>query len=650
MKNGIQIFGNRKVKTVTLSAAVIGTGAAGYGAALNLYENGVTDIAVITEGVNMGTSRNTGSDKQTYYKLNLSGDCTDSPHDMAKDLFSYGCVDGDNALAEAALSVPCFIRLCMLGVPFPTNSYGEFVGYKTDHDPRTRATSAGPLTSKLMTECLQRAVGEKGIMIIDGELLVSVIKDGDTSVGFITLNRKAQNDDEMFTLYSCANIIMATGGPAGIYNDTVYPVGHTGSNGVAFEAGAAGKNLTEWQYGLASINPRWNVSGTYMQVLPKFVSVDCEGNEYEFLDTYFKDEGKMLDMVFKKGYEWPFDSRKALNGSSVVDLLVYIEKNMLGRRVYLDFRENPLNLQELDYSKLGNEAYEYLKNADACFGKPIDRLLYMNSPAYDLYLSKGVDFKKERLEISLCSQHNNGGIDVDMWWQSSVKGLFVIGEAAGTHGIYRPGGSALNAGQVGAARAALYISRNTAPETDCGKFAAVSEKYVNDVFNFADSILSDSSNVKQIRLESTADMDKFAGAIRKAELLSDFRLRIAKKVKSASEIIKIKDKSELFSAFKAREMLISQLVYVSAMENYSENGGKTRGSALYYSENGEKPDGLDEIFRFEADDGSQNGKVQLVRYNNGECEISIRSVRPLPEGGGFFENVWREYREINGIK
>ena len=53
MKNGIQIFGNRKVKTVTLSAAVIGTGAAGYSAALNLYENGVTDIAAITEGVNM---------------------------------------------------------------------------------------------------------------------------------------------------------------------------------------------------------------------------------------------------------------------------------------------------------------------------------------------------------------------------------------------------------------------------------------------------------------------------------------------------------------------------------------------------------------------------------------------------------------------
>lgn len=650
MKNGVEIFTTEKVKTVTLSAAVIGTGAAGYGAALNLYENGIKDIAVITEGVNMGTSRNTGSDKQTYYKLNLSGDCADSPHDMAKNLFSYGCVDGDNALAEAALSVPCFIRLCMLGVPFPTNSYGEYVGYKTDHDPRTRATSAGPLTSKLMTECLQRAVEERGITVIDGELLVSVVKDGDKAVGFITLNRKAQDGGELFTLYNCGNIIMATGGPAGIYNDTVYPLGHTGSNGVAFEAGASGKNLTEWQYGLASVDPRWNVSGTYMQVLPKFVSVDSDGNEYEFLDTYFKDEGKMLDMVFKKGYEWPFDSRKALNGSSVIDLLVYIEKNMLGRRVYLDFSQNPLNLEELDYSKLGTEAYEYLKNADACFGRPIDRLLYMNSPAYDLYLSKGVDLKKERLEISLCSQHNNGGIDVDMWWQSSVEGLFVIGEAAGTHGIYRPGGSALNAGQVGAARAALHISRNAAKNLDSDAFAAVAKKYVTDVFEFADGIMSDCSNVKQIRREYTSDMDKFAGAIRNSESLSAFEKRLENTVKNASNIIRIKEKSELFSAFKLREMFISQLMYVSAMENYTKSGGKTRGSALYYSQNGEKPDGLDEIFRFETDDGAQNGKVQLVRFDGTKCEVSTRNVRSLPDGGGFFENVWREYREINGIK
>jgi hypothetical protein len=43
---------------------------------------------------------------------------------------------------------------------------------------------------------------------------------------------------------------------------------------------------------------------------------------------------------------------------------------------------------------------------------------------------------------------------VDKWWQSSVSGVFVIGEMAGTHGVKRPGGSALNAGQAGGLRLA----------------------------------------------------------------------------------------------------------------------------------------------------------------------------------------------------
>ena len=61
--NGIQI------PVITLDAAVIGTGCAGFNAADWLYDLGRRDIAILTEGVNMGTSRNTGSDKQTYYKL-----------------------------------------------------------------------------------------------------------------------------------------------------------------------------------------------------------------------------------------------------------------------------------------------------------------------------------------------------------------------------------------------------------------------------------------------------------------------------------------------------------------------------------------------------------------------------------------------------
>ena len=103
--------GKDSISVIKLHTVVVGSGAAGYNAALRLKKYGVDSVGIFTEGRNVGTSRNTGSDKQTYYKLNLCGNAPDSPGAMAKDLFAGRCVDGDVAYAEAALSVPCFLQL-----------------------------------------------------------------------------------------------------------------------------------------------------------------------------------------------------------------------------------------------------------------------------------------------------------------------------------------------------------------------------------------------------------------------------------------------------------------------------------------------------------------------------------------------------------
>ncbi len=111
-----------------LNTCVVGTGAAGFNAAIRMKQFGCDSVGLITEDVNAGTSRNTGSDKQTYYKLGLCGNTLDCVKNMAENFFAGGCVDGDNALVEAALSVRCFLNLCELGVPFPVDRYGQYVG------------------------------------------------------------------------------------------------------------------------------------------------------------------------------------------------------------------------------------------------------------------------------------------------------------------------------------------------------------------------------------------------------------------------------------------------------------------------------------------------------------------------------------------
>lgn len=434
------------------NAVIIGSGAAGYATADRLLLNGVKNIAIITYDKNAGTSRNAGSDKQTYYKLSCTDE--DSPTKMAQALSFGGGMHGDIAFVEAVNSMRCFNHLVEYGVPFPTDKYGRFIGYKTDHDNARRGTSAGPLTSKYMTECLEkRVLVNKELTLLDETAVIRIVTGNGKAVGVIAL----QKDGDLYKLLPIQTkyVVAATGGAATVYKNTVYPDSQTGALGLLADAGCKFCNLTEWQYGIASIGVKWNLSGSYQQVIPTYYSVDECGNKYEFLCDVFNDVTDACNNVFLKGYQWPFDSKKK-NGSSKIDIAVSREKSM-GKKVYIDYRKNP---NGLDFDKLSTEAKEYLLSAGADGKNPFERLKKLNPQAIDFFKSKGVDLSKEPLEIAVCAQHINGGADIDTNWQTSVENLFAVGETAGTFGIYRPGGSALNSTQVGALRVSEYIAQN----------------------------------------------------------------------------------------------------------------------------------------------------------------------------------------------
>jgi len=625
---------------------VVGSGAAGLRTAECLYELGHTDIAIVTEGINCGTSRNTGSDKQTYYKLSLSGSDADSVREMASSLYQGQAVDGDIALCEAAASANSFFHLVQLGVPFPTNEYGEYVGYKTDHDPYRRATSAGPYTSKLMTEALEKSVRRLGITIYDRlQAIELLVRDGKVA-GLLCLDlASAEDPDKRYVAFRCANIVWATGGPAGMYFNSVYPACHYGATGIAFAAGAMGRNLTEWQFGLASIKPRWNVSGTYMQALPRFISTDENGgDEREFLLDAFKDLGTALSNVFLKGYQWPFDVRKAAEGSSRIDLLVHNEQQK-GRRIFLDFRENP-GESDIDFASLSEEARSYLERAGACFGKPIDRLMQMNEPAVQFYLDHGVDLNKEPLEIALCVQHNNGGLGVDHHWHTNIEGLYAVGEAAATHGVYRPGGSALNAGQSGAQRAAQAIAVNPGNYADENTFEQALMISMASCVTLEKQIAERNAcpDIHMAYAEARKAMDRNAGPVRSAENLHALLDEIALRMPEMGSI-SIKRPIDLRWVYRMRETLLCQRVYVEAMLDYLEQGGKSRGSAMYIDPEGMAIDMLPPQYRFRLDGNEHADVVQEICWLNDVCKIEWRPIRPMPAEDESFEVVWKAYRE-----
>jgi len=664
---------NQAVTFHRYNTVIVGAGAAGMNCAVHLYEfmsrKGVANpqdrVVVVTGGLGLGASRMSGSDKQTYYKLGTSPDVPDSAEEFAAALTTAGCCHGDLALAEAVGSLREFYHLVQLGVPFPTDDMGCFIGYKTDHDPSGRATSAGPKTSRFMSESLQRQVERYGIKIADKQEVAHLLAvDSGRArriVGVVTLDKEAIDESSFgINVFLGANIVLAAGGPGELYRMSVYPKGQVGIHGLAFKAGLVAENLTESQFGLASIKFRWNVSGTYMQAIPRIFSTDSKGcDEREFLADYFTSMSKMATNIFLKGYQWPFDPQRIENlQSSLIDVLVFNETQK-GRRVFLDFRRNPVgsdSMRAFAIEELQPEAREYLSKAGALQDVPIERLFAMNPPAIEIYRENGIDLYAEPLEIAVCAQHNNGGFAVDKWWQSSVPGTFVIGEMAGTHGVKRPGGSALNAGQVGGLRAAEYIVNVYGCDLpDYAQASSEIDRQLNQLIAGLESYKGSTGPApKETVSEIQMRMSNSAGHIRS---LSDARRALREAVELYRNIqrlgLKAPGPGDVIRAVRAEHLALASVAYLKAIVALLEQGSGSRGSHLVLDENGLEihPDVLNDHKRplkFKPENTSLRDFVLQVEYDGQEPDLfRCRNVpvRTMPRTRKPFEPAWRDYRE-----
>jgi succinate dehydrogenase/fumarate reductase flavoprotein subunit len=628
------------IEDTVMDALIVGSGAAAYNAAVHLYDKGVTNFALVTENRLWGTSRNTGSDKQTYYKVSCAGREGDSPRSMAETLFNGGSMDGDTALCEAAHSLEEFFHLAAIRVDFPHNTYGEFAGYKTDHDPLQRASSIGPYTSKKMTEQLEREATMRGVRVIDKTRVVKILHDEKAArvYGVFCL---VNNED--FAVYLAKNVIFATGGPAGLYRNTVYPLSQFGASGILAREGVNFSNITEWQYGIGSVKFHWNLSGSYQQVIPRYIAVDDKGGEEEFLCNYFSTIGNLGRAVFLKGYEWPFDPLKiAGEGSSTVDYALYREKHLKGRRIYLDFIHNPAGSDSIgafDPAAIGGAACAYLANSNALQATPLERLKRLNPPAYEIYLSQGIDLAKEYLEIDILPQHHNGGAEVTIWWETSLAHLFAIGECAGTHGIKRPGGSALNSGQVGGLRAASFIAgRYLKDDVYFDHPRVVLERACGEIKNFEkefEGMGRGASNLNDLLIRVQELNAAWASFIRSREGIEKSLNAL-----NALEQEPLVCGGDLQQLFQLKETLLLSRLLHEAIFYYIGMNGKSRGSCLIVKDTADGiPAGEPET------DPDYRDMILITALRDGRVVNRLRPVRPVPESNTWFEEVWRAYRE-----
>ncbi|EFR9188108.1 FAD-binding protein, partial [Salmonella enterica] len=571
-------------------ALVVGTGAAGLRAAVELQRR-EQSVLLATAGLYMGTSACSGSDKQTLFTAATAGS-GDNFTKLAEALASGGAMDRDTAYVEAVGSLHTLGGLQYLGLELPEDRYGAILRYQTDHDEAGRATSCGPRTSRLMVKVLLEEVKRLGIPLLTGATIIKLLHQRDESgvdrvAGAILATGSRTWNPSGLAIVTAPNVVLATGGPGELYRDSVYPHKCFGSLGLALEEGITLANLTESQFGIGT--PRsafpWNLSGTYVQVIPYIYSVDSEGNEHNFLADYYRTTQELASNIFRKGYQWPFHATRVLDfGSSLLDMAVAYEQQ-LGRSVYMDFLRNPEPVPgDLPFSlkRLDEDVQAYLANNDALASLPIERLQRMNPLSIALYKMHGHDLAQEPLQFAMNNQHMNGGIEVDIWGQTSLPGCFAVGEVAGTHGVTRPGGAALNAGQVFAVRLARYI----AEAGWRGKNGGVEELVTAPLMQINATIHQALHNaagrpLSSLREEIQARMSDYAGFICHVENIRQAAQDARNLLASLShDALSIQHLAEIPGLFMWRQQTLASAAILTMLEEFIAAGGGSRGARI----------------------------------------------------------------------
>ena len=450
-------------------ALVLGSGAAGLRAAVELKRRGV-DVMIATQNVFGGTSACSGSDKQTLHAASGSGRGDDFDA-LADALGAGGAMDEDVAYVEAVGSPRALASLQFLGLPLPQDRLGAVLRYQTDHDEAGRATSCGPRTSRLMVQVLAREVIRLEAPVLNGVIGARILVEPGPPrrlVGLIAMRPKDRSPSNPLgvVIFLTQALVIAAGGPGELYRDSVYPKQCFGALGMALEAGIEAVNLTESQFGIGTSREGfpWNLSGTYVQAMPHIFSLDRDGRERDFLSEYYRTTQELASNIFRKGYQWPFHSARMLEfGSSLVDLAIHRER-LAGRRVFMDFNRDPAPAkggEPFSLDRLDADVRTYLGRSGALIESPIARLSKMNPLSIELYRRYKKDITRDPLEFAVNNQHMNGGLAVNVWGETNLEKCYAVGEAAGTHGVTRPGGAALVSGQVFGARAAEHIAATT---------------------------------------------------------------------------------------------------------------------------------------------------------------------------------------------
>lgn len=262
--------------------------------------------------------------------------------------------------------------------------------------------------SEIIKTLIKEVKQSKGITVFEDYMAVDLIKDGDQCHGLVALDVL----NEKLIFFKSTSVILATGGAGQVYSTTTNPQVSTGDGvAMAFRANTKLSDLEFFQF---------HPTALYEQVNPRFLITEA-----------LRGEGAVL---------------RDKNG----------DRFLQGIHPDADLAPRDFVVREM-FKKLKRDKCEHLYlDATGVSEKVMENKFFS---IFQKCKEEGIDISKDYIPVFPAAHFLIGGILIDEWGRTNIKGLFAAGESANSfiHGANRLASNSLLEGLVFGKRIADYI-------------------------------------------------------------------------------------------------------------------------------------------------------------------------------------------------